>query len=262
MNSFIFLYRILYFLLITNFISTQIESQTANIYYSKVSKKYTVKYEPINKEDSLAYLKYTPSYEKEGWDKLTVSSSDKPDTIYSDSNKHYGMGYLEGYVTYKRIYDHYRNNNNYKFYKNKGIMPEYLEKFFISNLQFIKKMCELYSDTDPYFHEVNNFYYQMKGILDGYNTRVQEEKNKNIILDLEQITLPHFMAIISVGDIDELENLNKTSRPNYSKMTIEQIKNYVNERLHCSALIKVAPDFSNVWFGHRHNRQYYLQTHN
>ena len=250
MKIFKYLYQFLFLLLIPTLISSQIEPITANIYYSKISNKYIVKYEPMNKEDSLAYLKYTPSYEKEGWDKIIVSSSDKPETIYSDSNKHYGMGYLEGYVTYKRIYDHYRNNNNYKFYKNQGVMPEYLEKFFISNLQFIRKMCDLYAETDPYFHEVNNFYHQMKGILDGYNTRVKEEKNKNINLDLEQITLPHFMAIISVGDIDELENINKSSRPNYSNMTSEQIKNYVNERLHCSALIKVAPDFSNIWFGH------------
>ena len=251
MKYFKYIYQLIFFLSFYLIIlSSEIEPQTANIYYSKVSNKYKVKYEPINKETSLAYLKYTPSYEKEGWDKLIVSSSDKPDSIYSDSTKNYGMGYLEGYVTYKRIYDHYRNNNNYKFYKNKGIMPEYLENFFISNLNYIKKMCDLYSETDPYFHEVNNYYYQMIGILDGYNSRVIEEKNKNISIDLEQITLPHFMAIISVGDIDELEYLNKSQRVNYTNMTSEEIKNYVNERLHCSALIKVAPDFSNIWFGH------------
>ena len=33
-------------------------------------------------------------------------------------------------------------------------------------------------------------------------------------------------------------------------MTSEEIKDYVTERMHCSSLIKVAPDFSNVWFGH------------
>ena len=92
------------------------------------------------------------------------------------------MGYLEGYVTYKRLYDHYRNNNNYKFHKNNGIMPEFLEKFFEANLQYMEKMGKLYSDTDPYFHEVYNYYSQMKGILDGYNARVIEEKNKNIML--------------------------------------------------------------------------------
>ena len=34
------------------------QSQTANVYYSKVSNKFEVKYEPINK-DSLAYANYT-----------------------------------------------------------------------------------------------------------------------------------------------------------------------------------------------------------
>ena len=160
------------------------------------------------------------------------------------------MGYLEGYITYKRIYDHYRNNNNYKFYKNNGVMPDYLEKFFSLNVEFIKKMGIKYGDTDPYFHEAYNYYNQLIGILDGYNTRVEEEKKLNISLEIEQISLPHFMAIISVGDIDELENIKKENRPNYKNMTSEQIINFVTERMHCSSLIKVAPDFSNIWFGH------------
>ena len=242
-----FIFIIFFIYLNIQKINTQ--SQTANVYYSKVSKKYTVKYEEI-KKDSLAYAKYTPSYEKEGWDRLTVSSSDQPESVYSDYTKHYGMGYLEGYITYKRIYDHYRNNNNYKFYKNNGVMPEYLEKFFKLNLEFIRKMGTKYGDNDPYFHEVYNYYNQLLGILDGYNTRVREEKKKNISIEIETITLTHFMAIISVGDIDELEYLKKENRPNYKIMTSEEIKDYVTERMHCSSLIKVAPDFSNVWFGH------------
>jgi hypothetical protein len=244
-----FIFFIIFLSLNINKIITQSQTQTANVYYSKVSNKYTVKYEPINK-DSLAYAKYILSYEIEGWDHLYLSSSDQPESIYSDYTKHYGMGYLEGYITFKRLYDHYRNNNNYKFYKNNGIMPEYLENFFKANIEFMKKMGIKYGDTDPYFHEVYNYYNQMIGMLDGYNARVQEEKAKNISLELEKITLPHFMATISVGDIDELGYLNKTNRPNYKNMTSEQIKQYVTERMHCSSLIKVAPDFSDVWFGH------------
>ena len=247
MNGIKFLFSLVFFSININEIVTQ--SQTANIYYSKVSNKYTVKYEPINK-DSLAYANYTLSYEKEGWDHLSLSSSDQPDSVYSDYTKHYGMGYLEGYITYKRLYDHYRNNNNYKFYKNNGVMPDYIEKFFIANIEFMRKMGAEYGDFDPYFHEIYNYYNQMIGILDGYNTRVKEEKAKNISIDLETITLPHFMVTISVGDIDELQYLNKSNRPNYKNMTTEQIKQYVTERMHCSSLIKVAPDFSDVWFGH------------
>ena len=242
-----FLLFLFLIILITNKFNTQFQS--ANIYYSKVSNKFTVKYEPTN-TDSLAYAKYTPSYEKKGWDHLVISTSDQPDSIYSDYTKHYGMGYLEGYITFKRIYDHYRNNNNYKFHKNNGIMPKYLENFFSENIEFIRKMGSKYGNKDSYYHEVYNYYNQLKGILDGYNSRVEEEKKKNISLEIEKITLPHFMAIISVGDIDELENINKTNRPNYKAMTSQEIKNYVTERMHCSSLIKVAPDFSNVWFGH------------
>ena len=112
MKNIFLIFQILLFINIIN-----CQSTTANIYYSKTSNKYIVKYEPIN-ENALAYANYTSSYEKVGWDFLTVSSSNKAESIYSDYTKHYGMGYLEGYITYKRIYDHYRNNNNYKFYKN------------------------------------------------------------------------------------------------------------------------------------------------
>ena len=243
--KFIFSFLVIFY----NFNHIYSQSQTANVYYSKLSNKYKVKYEPINK-DSLAYANYTMSYEKDGWDRLSLSSSDRPESIYSDYIKHYGMGYLEGYITYKRIYDHYRNNNNYKFHKNNGIMPELIENFFTSNLEYMKAMGSKYADIDPYFHEVYNYYNQLLGILDGYNTRVKEEKIKNVSLGIETITLPHFMAIISVGDIDELEYYNKANRPNYKNMTSEEIKNYVTERMHCSSLIKVAPDFSDVWFGH------------
>ena len=247
MGKFNFMFQIL--LIFINVIVMHSQSQTANVYYSKVSNKFIVKYEPINKE-SLAYATYNASYEKDGWDRLALSSSDKPESIYSDYLKNYGMGYLEGYITYKRIYDHFRNNNNYKFHKNNGVMPDHIEQFMISNIEFMKKMGLKYGETDSYFHEMYNLYHQFTGILDGYNNRVKEEKAKNISLEIEEITLPHFMAIVAAGDLDELDYIKKSNRPNYHNMNSEEIKNYVTERMHCSALIKVANDLSDVWFGH------------
>ena len=76
-----FVFELLFIFYNFNYIYSQ--SQTANVYYSKLSNKYNVIYEAINK-DSLAYAKYTPSYEEKGWDYLTLSSSDKPESIYSD----------------------------------------------------------------------------------------------------------------------------------------------------------------------------------
>ncbi len=223
------------------------EAQTANVYYSKTSGKFSVKYEPINNE-ALAYAKFTPSYEEIGWDYLTISSSEN--NKYSDYVKNYGMGYLEGYITYKRIYDHYRNMNNYKFHKNKGKMPEYIEDFYRKNTEYMQKLGTEFGDKDGYYHEVYNFYNQMKGIVDGYNSRVRLERELDFTIDLEEISLIHFQVIFSIGDLDELEYLNKNNRPDYHLMSSKEIRNYVTERMHCSALIKVANDFSDIWFGH------------
>ena len=188
-----------------------------------------------------AYATYTPSYETKGWDFLTLSSYDGIDDKYSDEVKNYAMGYLEGVLTYKRIYPSYFNLNNYKYYQNKGVMPNSTYEFFQKNLQFMKEMTTKYKDTDPYWHEVNNLYMQMRGLHEGYNSKAPPN---------EKIDLVHFQTVISLGDVDEIGNWKKENRPDYSKMTTEELIEYIDLRSHCSAIMKVADDFSDVWFGH------------
>ena len=102
-------------------------------------------------------------------------------------------------------------------------------------------MTSLYKDTDPYWHEVYNLYMQMRGLHEGYNSMAPES---------EKIDLVHFQTVVSLGDVDELANWKKEERPDFSNMTTEEYLDYFNFRSHCSALFKVADDFSDVWFGH------------
>ena len=206
-----------------------------------------------------AYATYTPSYETKGWDFLALSSYDGVDDKYPDEIKNYAMGYLEGVLTHKRIYASHYNLNNYKYYKNKGVMPDSTYEFFEKNLIFmqnmtslykdsdpywheVQNMTSLYKDSDPYWHEVNNLYMQMRGLHEGYNSMAPES---------EKIDLVHFQTIVSLGDVDEInENWKKEDRPDYSKMTTDEYLDYIAFRSHCSAIFKVADDFSDVWFGH------------
>ena len=152
------------------------------------------------------------------------------------------MGYLEGVLTADRIYDHWRNMNHMKHYNNNAIMPNLTHQFFKENLDYVKYKSTALKDTNQYWYEAYNFYRQMLGLHDGYNSVVSNEK---------KIDLINFQTVISVGDLDEiLYWKNPNARPDYSKMTISEIKEYVNLRSHCSSLIKVAPDFSDLWFGH------------
>ena len=121
----------------------------ASVYYIKTTGKYKVVEGKLDKM-AAAYATYTPSYEEKGWDFLTLSSYEGVDDKYPDEIKNYAMGYLEGVLTYKRIYPSYFNLNNYKYYKNKGVMPNSTYEFFQRNLQFMQNMTSLYKDSDSY----------------------------------------------------------------------------------------------------------------
>ena len=243
MFSLIKLFPILiFFNILTSIKNIQEEDETieASVYYIKTTGKYQVVEGSIDRM-AAAYAKYTPSYEKKGWDFLVLSSYDGIDDKYSDEVKNYAMGYLEGVLTYKRIYPSYYNLNNYKYYKNNGTMPNSTYEFFQKNLEFMKNMTTLYKDNDSYWHEVNNLYMQMRGLHEGYNSKAPIN---------EKIDLVHFQTVISLGDVDEIGNWKKEDRPDYSKMSTEELMNYIELRSHCSAFLKVADDLSDVWFGH------------
>ena len=243
MFSLIKLFPILiFFNILTSIKNIQEEDETieASVYYIKTTGKYQVLEGSIDRM-AAAYAKYTPSYEKKGWDFLVLSSYDGIDDKYSDEVKNYAMGYLEGVLTYKRIYPSYYNLNNYKYYKNNGTMPNSTYEFFQKNLEFMKNMTTLYKDNDSYWHEVNNLYMQMRGLHEGYNSKAPIN---------EKIDLVHFQTVISLGDVDEIGNWKKEDRPDYSKMSTEELMNYIELRSHCSAFLKVADDLSDVWFGH------------
>ena len=212
----------------------------ASVYYIKTTGKYKVVEGELDKQ-AAAYATYTPSYETKGWDFLTVSSYDGVDDKYPDEVKNYAMGYLEGVLTYKRIYPAYFNLDNYKYNNNNGTMDQTRYNFFLKNLQFMQNQTSLYKDTDPYWHEVNNLYMQMRGLHEGYNSMAP---------DAEKIDLVHFQTVVSLGDVDEISYWKKENRPDLSKMTSEEYLDYLAFRSHCSAIFKVADDFSDIWFGH------------
>ena len=47
-----------------------------------------------------------------------------------------------------------------------------------------------------------------------------------------------------------LPHLNPSMRPNYDEMSVADVKEDLLQRGHCSALIKVADDLSELWAGH------------
>lgn len=53
----------------------------------------------------------------------------------------------------------------------------------------------------------------------------------------------------AAGDLLDLENaINPKSRPDWSKMTVEDLKSYIRTHGHCSAIVKVRDTFNTEQF--------------
>lgn len=194
-------------------------------------------------EDAIAYLKYTDGLGNKGWDFLAVSSYQGDDIKYSDDLKSYAMGYLEGVITAEKIWNHYNNQRRYYFFDQPEFaMPKTTREFLEKNAEFIREMGKANGDSDPYWYHARLIHRQLEGLLDGYNSAFGEGERK--------LTLEDLNVCNARGDLSELAYYNSTLRPNFGSMDHFQIIDHIEEHTHCSSLIKVAPDFSDIWFGH------------
>ena len=157
-------------------INDEDETITMNLYYSKVSGKFTPKNSSSIDKEAVASATYINSYKTKGWDFLTVSSYDKPDYKYEDSIKAYAMGYLEGILNKDRIFSIYRNLMYFTFYDTNNTFPENLVIYLTKNLEYMKTKSMKYKDKEPYWEHVYYIYEQMRGLFDGYNSVAEDEK--------------------------------------------------------------------------------------
>ena len=244
MNSFIFLSISL--LLIIPFIQSITPSNEEeiimNVYYSKTSGKYTAKKSDTIDQYAIASATYINSYKTKGWDFLTISSYSLDDKKYSDSNKAYAMGYVEGIINHERIYQIYRNLQYYTFYQEGNKMPENLRQFLEENLEYMKHKSLENKAKDPFWEHVYYIYQQLLGLYDGYNSACEEHQKLGFI---------EFQLVVSNAEMeDAIYYKDKTHRPNFKKMTNEEILSYTALHTHCSALVKASNDFSDIYFGH------------
>ena len=212
----------------------------ASISYDLSTKTYSV-LRDVYDEGLPAFLHYKDSLLQTGWDYLTLSSYQGDDKKYSDEVKSYAMGYLEGHITSHRIWNHFENCRHNFFNNTGGQMPDNIKNYLTENFKWVHSMSETYKDIDPFWHQAFLLQRQYEGLIDGYNSVAEPGK----IITLEE------SLVMNSHDIDEL-NYYKASnrRPKFHKMSSVQIEDFVDLHSHCSGLIKVNPDFTDIWFGH------------
>lgn len=221
-------------------------------------------------EDNIAIAKYTVGMNTIGWDLLAI----KTNKNFDDALQAEAAGYLEGYLTRIRIYDHFRNLN-IKNWKNKGL-PSNTKEFFIQQKKFVDDSYqELFLNRHKTEDGINNNQYKKHNFSTNYNANTDDDElkaaviynayllnqqfsglvngyNENLISgETEKIEEVEFHIMSSTGDLfDLIYYKNPSSRPNFKAMQVEDIIMHIHRTNHCSALFKVQADLSDVYFGH------------
>ena len=223
-----------------------------NCYYLNENNSYITSTSNKRDENALASAIYNKTYEKIGWDYLSISTHEKNDSKYNDSMKAYAMGYLEGILTKDRIFSHYTNFHKY-FLAQYESVPIILKKFYDfieDNIEYMKEKSLKNMNTDPYWEHIYYIYQQVLGLSEGYNSIADEDKK----LELKQIFI-----LGGPSDLKDIaKHLIKKLRPNFEKMTPEELERYENLNSHCTAFVKLANDSSDIWFGHNTWNYYIL----
>lgn len=228
------------FLSFLMFVITIQSNQSSTRYFSVylVRDNYVV-HETFD-ESAIATAKYVSDYNDDGWGKLYIKSNKN----FDDLTQAFAVGYLEGQITQEKIYQHY---TNYRLNDFKDGFPDNVKEFFTENLAFMDNLVKE-NPKDIHSQTAIKIYTQFKGMVKGYN---------DIVDDSNKISALNFNMISSTGDMFEIVYYKKKSTGIFDKMSAEEIVKYKHKNSHCTALIRINDDFSEMFIGHNTWDDYY-----
>jgi hypothetical protein len=187
------------------------------------------------RDEFIAGAKYTRSLESKGWDLLAI----KTNSAFDDLVQAEAAGYLEGFLTRDRIWNHYRNLR-IKTMSNDNL-EDNINEYLTAQEKWLEDTFKAEQD-DPIIYNAYLTLKQLNGLRKAYNQFVGAEM---------KIEHNEFHVMTSFGDLFDIKYYKKTHAfPDFSKLDTKRIKQYFHENNHCSALFKVKEDMTDIFFGH------------
>lgn len=172
--------------------------------------------------DLVAWAAFNNQINKTGWSFLEVSTSPK----YDNDLQAYAAGWVEGQLT-RDLMSMTWVNIGANECKDNPKTCEVLDNYVKKNTEWIQGMIAKHPD-DPYWEQVKLFYYQVSGLIDGYNNVTQAPRFETAVSSLFYLQVD--------DDRDAIQ---------------AAVSGHSDERWaetgHCSALVKVLPGLTDLY---------------
>lgn len=182
------------------------------------------------------------SLNKTGWMPLTVETSESA----ANNVQYEAIGVLEGYLFQHHIFNHFHNVKDWFLFAYLGQIEDYppeLFAFLQENLDWTREHARRYARTDRVWRQVSYTLSHFDGLVRGYRMASPESGEE----DLSELDL---WVYLSSGDLLDIVNFAApTLRPDFSKMTTEQIQEWSILNSHCSGLFRMNEEGSEVYVG-------------
>eukprot|EP00928_Gymnodinium_smaydae_P089005 TRINITY_DN7301_c0_g1_i1.p1 TRINITY_DN7301_c0_g1~~TRINITY_DN7301_c0_g1_i1.p1 ORF type:complete len:648 (-),score=130.43 TRINITY_DN7301_c0_g1_i1:247-2190(-) len=184
-------------------------------------------------EGALAFGTFHAEGNATGWGRLYLRT---PSTAGAAA---FAAGYLEGALTAEQVLQTWVN---YRTSEGLVPLPVGVESFVERSDAWIQDQLSHADPDDAFWKTVRFLYDQMDGIRAGVNDVVRPE---------ERLTRQDMLLLSLMGDIDDLKAAAAgTKRPNVETMSASELLVWQQLHGHCSSLVKLVPDGSELFVGH------------
>ncbi|CAK9118078.1 unnamed protein product [Durusdinium trenchii] len=244
------------------------EEQGLTMVFDKTVQALVVE-EGMSPQSGVAWGKFSDDIQRSGWSELQVQTAD--DQNMANDVKMYAAGYIEGLLTCVRISEFYSNSQKLLLLKDKtaNALPA-IRKLFQNQLAYARSMTNMEyhifaeEPEDPYWKQVRYAFFQMWGVLDGYNAASLRFGGEMLELD--------DMLLINAGG--ELSQLMQAYSPEHRqhRAARSQAPSFLQQRSHnrrledplddlhwerrvmesgrCSALVRLGDGDTDLFMGH------------
>lgn len=173
--------------------------------------------------------KYSNEVNSTGWTFLDLETLPQfPDKIQA-----FAAGYLEGWVTSSLLHMHYQNTIVGRCDGKQGLCDK-IDSWVQTNDRWVKRKVRHHKHSNPYWHHVGLTYQQINGLYSGYKGAVKHQPEMDVITYKDILTMNIF------GDLEDLESAMGTS----------EVPAIVRGAGHCSALVRLLPNNSDLYVSH------------